>query len=59
MVPGQREWDVQLVRAVLYLHDVQEVLKLRLSKRASDDHVAWFYEKSGNFLCKECLSPGY
>jgi hypothetical protein len=58
MVPGRREWDVQLVKAVLYPHDVQEVLKLRLSEMTPNDHVAWFYEKSGDLLYKECLSPG-
>jgi hypothetical protein len=52
MVPGWREWDVQLLKSVLCPHDVQEVLKVRLSKRALNDHVAWFYEKCRIFTVK-------
>jgi hypothetical protein len=37
---------------VLYSHDVQEALKLRLFARAPDDHVAWMYEKSGIFTVR-------
>jgi hypothetical protein len=49
MLPGRREWDVQLIKTVLYPHDVDEVLKIRLSDRAPEDHIAWFYEKSALF----------
>jgi ribonuclease HI len=49
MLPGRREWDVQLIKTLLYPHDVDEVLKIRLSDRAPEDHIAWFYEKSGLF----------
>jgi hypothetical protein len=52
MVPGRREWDVQLLKSVLYPHDVQEVLKVRLSNRAPEDHVGWFYEISGIFTVR-------
>jgi hypothetical protein len=34
MVPGRREWDIPLLRTVLFPHEVQEVLKVRLSDRA-------------------------
>jgi hypothetical protein len=34
---------------VLYPQDIQEVLELRLSARATEYHVAWLYEKSGIF----------
>jgi hypothetical protein len=43
MVPGRREWDTQVVKPVLYPHDAQEVLKIRLSERAPDDHVAGIF----------------
>jgi hypothetical protein len=43
---------VPILRSVLFPHEVQEVLKVRLSYRAPDDHVAWFYEKSGVFSVK-------
>jgi hypothetical protein len=52
MVPCHREWGVPILRSVLFPHEVQEVLKVRLSYRAPDDHVAWFYEKSGVFSVK-------
>jgi hypothetical protein len=52
MVPGRREWDVRLLQSVLYPHDVQEVLKLRLSARAPDDHVTWMYERSSIFTVR-------
>jgi hypothetical protein len=52
MVPGRREWDVPLLRTVLFPHEVQDVLKVRLSDRAQDDHIAWFYEKTGVFSVK-------
>jgi hypothetical protein len=41
-----------LLKSVLYPHDVQEVLKVRLSNRAPEDHVAWFYEISGIFTVR-------
>jgi hypothetical protein len=40
-------------------HDIQEVLKVRLSVRAPEDHVMWFYEKSKFFFSEKCLSLGY
>jgi hypothetical protein len=49
MVPRRREWDIPLLYSVLYPHDVQEVLKLRLSARAPENHAVWLYEKSGIF----------
>jgi hypothetical protein len=49
MIPGGREWDVQLLKSILYSHDVDEVLKIRLSNRVSEDHIAWLYENSGIF----------
>jgi hypothetical protein len=49
MLPGRREWDVQLIKTLLYPHDVDEVLKIWLSNRTPEDHIAWFYEKSGLF----------
>jgi hypothetical protein len=49
MLPGRREWDVTLLRGLLYPHDVSEVLKIRLSKRALEDRIAWMYEKTGMF----------
>jgi hypothetical protein len=47
MLPGCREWDIQLIKALLYPHDGDEVLKIRLSDGAPEDQ--WFYEKTGLF----------
>jgi hypothetical protein len=52
MVPGRREWDVPLLKTVIFPHDAQEVVKVWLFDRAPDDHVAWFYEKFGVFSIK-------
>jgi hypothetical protein len=49
MIPGKREWDTQIMQSILYPHDIQEVLKIRLSDRVPEDFVAWYYEKSGIF----------
>jgi hypothetical protein len=49
MGPGKREWDVPLLQSILFPHDVEEVLKTRLSGRRQEDFVAWHYEKSGIF----------
>jgi hypothetical protein len=50
MLPGRREWDVQTIQACLYPRDVEEVIKIRLSDRISEDYIAWNYERSGFFL---------
>jgi hypothetical protein len=49
MIPGRREWDEQLLRTILYPHDVHVVLKVRLLERVTEDFVSWYYEKSGIF----------
>jgi hypothetical protein len=50
MLPGRREWDVQTIQACLYPRDVEEVIKIRLSDRISEDYIAWNYERSGFFF---------
>jgi hypothetical protein len=40
------------MQSILYPHDIQEVLKIRLSDRVPEDFVAWYYEKSGIFLVR-------
>jgi hypothetical protein len=52
MLPAGREWDVPLLQSLLYHHDVNEVLKIRLSDRVQEDHVAWMLEKTGIFSVK-------
>jgi hypothetical protein len=52
MIPERHEWDEQLLRIILYPHDVHVVLKVRLSERVMEDFVAWYYEKSGIFLVR-------
>jgi hypothetical protein len=48
MVPGRREWDVQLLRSCLLPHDVADVQKIQLSGRMEEDTVAWCYEKQAS-----------
>jgi hypothetical protein len=52
MVPGRREWDVQVLRSCLLPHDVVEVQKIWLSDRVEEDTIAWYYEKTGLFTVK-------
>jgi hypothetical protein len=52
MRSGQCEWDEQVLRTCMYLHDVEAMLRIRLSERIEPDFVAWFYEKSGLFTVK-------
>jgi hypothetical protein len=37
------------LQTILHPHDVNEVLKIRLSGRVPEDYIAWHYEKSGIF----------
>jgi hypothetical protein len=52
MLPDSSEWNEQLLKECMYPHNVNEVLKIRLSERIQDDHIAWFYERSGVFTVK-------
>jgi hypothetical protein len=52
MLPNRREWDEQVLKTCMYPHDVEAVLRIRLSERMEEDFVAWFYEKSGIFTVK-------
>jgi hypothetical protein len=52
MKPNQRQWDEQVLRSCLYPHDVEAVLRIRLSDRLQQDYTAWFYEKSGLFTVR-------
>jgi hypothetical protein len=45
MLPDGSEWNEQLLKECMYPHNVNEVLKIRLSERIQDDHIAWFYER--------------
>jgi hypothetical protein len=52
MRQGHGEWDIQLIQSCLYPHDAEEVQKIRLSERISEDHIVWHYERSGIFTVK-------
>jgi hypothetical protein len=52
MVPGQREWDENVLQTCLYPHDAVEVLKNRPMQNSEEDFIAWFYEKTGIFTVK-------
>lgn len=43
---------MEKLRSCFYQHDVEEVLKIRLSDSIQEDHIAWYYEKSGMFTVK-------
>lgn len=52
MKQDSREWDVNMLEACLFQHDIDEVMKIRLSDRVQEDYVAWHYEKSGLFTVR-------
>lgn len=49
MQPERKEWDLNILRTCMFLHDIQEVLKIRLSDKVAEDTLAWHYERSGIF----------
>jgi hypothetical protein len=42
-----RDWDRDLVKTIFHKHDAEEVLKIRIPTRPTDDFIAWHFEKSG------------
>jgi hypothetical protein len=40
MTIGRQEWDLQKLRSCMYMHDIDEVLKIRLSERIQEDTIA-------------------
>jgi hypothetical protein len=52
MRPNHREWDEEVLRTCMHQHDIEAVLRIRLSERTEHDFVAWYYEKSGLFTVK-------
>jgi hypothetical protein len=52
MVPGRCEWDMNVLRSCLLPHDVEEVRKICLSDRITEDVIAWNYERMGVFSVK-------
>jgi hypothetical protein len=50
MIPGKHEWNIHMLKITcLYSRDVEEVRKIRLSKRVEEDVLAWYYEKNSIF----------
>jgi hypothetical protein len=56
MSTALHEWDIQKLRSSLFPHDLEEVLKIRLSERIPDDTIAWHYEKTGMFTVRSAYS---
>jgi hypothetical protein len=52
MKPGRCERVEQILKSCLYPHNVEVVLRIRLSDREGEDVVAWYYEKSGIFMVR-------
>lgn len=42
LVPGQQEWnELVLIWKIMFAHDADEVLKLRLWSTPAEDFLAW------------------
>jgi hypothetical protein len=52
MVPRCREWDEQVINVCMHPHDAEQVLRIRLSDRIQDDHIAWALERTRLFSVK-------
>jgi hypothetical protein len=52
MVPGRREWNEQVINACMHPHDPEQVLRIRLSDRIQDDHIAWALERTRVFFVR-------
>lgn len=52
MQDGRKEWDVNKLKTCLYPHDIEAVLKIRLSQKHTEDYIVWHYEKSSLFTVK-------
>lgn len=52
MKEGRRKWDIDKLKTSLHPHDIEEIKKIRLSDRITEDYIAWHYEKSGIFTVK-------
>ena len=49
---GSRSWDENLIRHLFYIHDAEEILKLRILRVGEGDIIDWHHEKSGLFSVK-------
>jgi hypothetical protein len=49
MIPGMKEWDVQLLYSIFHKFDAKEILKIRLWEGSHDDFIGWFDKKFGMF----------
>lgn len=45
-------WNVSLLRCVLWEHDEEGILKVRIAGGEHEDVLAWKYEKTGIFLVR-------
>ena len=63
MKTDRKEWDEGLLSTILHDHDVEMIMRLRLSDRIEDDFLAWHYEKFGIFsvrsACRLALKAQY
>ena len=53
-----RCWKEDLLDCYFYQHDVEAIKKISIPCRATDDLVAWHFEKSGCFLVRSAYRLG-
>ncbi|XVF67678.1 hypothetical protein PTKIN_Ptkin10aG0140900 [Pterospermum kingtungense] len=49
MVPGQREWDIELLQDLFDERYVKEIVNLPLSRFSSHDCRIWHFSKNGSY----------
>jgi len=55
-IPGTRNWDESVVRESFMMLDANEVLKIRPSVRATEDVLAWAFEKKGFYSVRSAYN---
>ncbi|KAH9686510.1 putative reverse transcriptase/RNA-dependent DNA polymerase [Citrus sinensis] len=56
MVPGQRQWDNDLVANIFNTRDAALILQVPLSTRQDDDRWFWLADTKGKFTVRSCYN---
>lgn len=52
LLPGTKEWNVELTNEVFYEADVNDILQIQIGTWEGDDYLAWNYTSNGTFSVK-------
>lgn len=49
---NRKEWDINKLKTCFFPHDIEEIMKIKLSERVIKDYIAWHLERFGIFTVK-------